>query len=80
MILTSTDESLSKGWERWIWPLILKESVEADLGYIDLDQPAVYANAMVLQHLAERARKGDDPVRDMYSFYQAALRYAADQL
>jgi hypothetical protein len=78
--LTAPDEELSKAWEGRIWPLILDASVEADLDHIDLDRPAVYANAMVLKQLAERARNGGDPLRGMHSFYEAALRYAADQL
>jgi len=80
MILSTPDEELSKGWEDRIWPLILAESVEADLDYIDLDRPAVYANAMVLKQLAERARRGVDPLKGMHSFYESALQYAADQL
>jgi hypothetical protein len=80
VILTAPDEQLSKGWEDRIWPLIIAESVEADLDYIDLDRPAVYANAMVLKQLAERARKGVDPLRGMHSFYESALRYATDKL
>lgn len=80
MILTTPDEELSKRWEDRIWPLVLPESVEADLDYIDLDRPAVYANAMVLKQLAERARRGVDPLRGMHSFYNSALQYAVDQL
>lgn len=80
MILATSDEELSKPWEDRISPLVLAESVEADLDYIDLDRPAVYANAMVLKQLAERARRGVDPLRGMHSFYEAALQHAADKL
>lgn len=80
MILTTPDEELSKGWKDRLWPLILAESVEADWDYIDLDKPTAYANAMVLKELAERARRGVDPLRGMQSFYESALQYATDHL
>ena len=47
---------------------------------IDFDQPTGYSNAMVLKHLAQRARRGVDPLRGMHAFYKSALQYAADQL